>query len=161
MSTNPSCEKCDHPAYQHINSVCTFLVKNQYGNQAMCACRVPRGAILKSEILRLERELSIINDDVCQTLGKALGYPWYMDDQKNFPGADESSGVSVGDHVAGSIAREAATKIAMLETQLQVKEVLYQDAFEQKRKLEAHWFGHAQPPVDGCTYCEIETDLRR
>lgn len=48
------------------------------------------------------------NDEICQILGKALGYPWYKDDQKNFPGCSELDGVCPGDHVAVSLAIEAA-----------------------------------------------------
>ena len=51
------------------------------------------------------------NEDVCQTLGKALGYPWFKDDPKNFPDASEADGVCVGDHVGASLAAEAARKI--------------------------------------------------
>ena len=51
------------------------------------------------------------NNEICQILGKALGYPWYKDDQKNFPGAAEEDGVCVGDHVAASIAMEAAERL--------------------------------------------------
>lgn len=54
------------------------------------------------------------NQEVCQTLGKALGYPWLKDDQANSPDADESHGVCVGDHVAESIAEEAAKRIYQL-----------------------------------------------
>lgn len=50
--------------------------------------------------------------EIEQTLGKALGYPWYKDDQKNFPGATEADGVCVGDHVPESLALEAAERIA-------------------------------------------------
>lgn len=54
------------------------------------------------------------NEEICQTLGQALGYPWFKDDPKNFPGSDESHGVCVGDHVAETIASEAAETIAEL-----------------------------------------------
>lgn len=47
-----------------------------------------------------------------QTLGKALGNPWYKDDQKNFPGATEADGVCVGDSTAESLAEEAANKLS-------------------------------------------------
>ena len=64
-----------------------------------------------------ERELlgycSKMNDDVSQTLGKALGYPWFKDSPE-FPNATEADGVCVGDHVAESIAVEAANKIKEL-----------------------------------------------
>jgi len=55
------------------------------------------------------------NDEICQVLGKALGYPWYKDDPKNFPGATEENGVCVGEHVAVTIAMEAAATIAKLK----------------------------------------------
>ena len=51
------------------------------------------------------------NDSICQTLGKALGFPWHKDDQVNFPGATEANGVCVGDHVAESLAEMAADHI--------------------------------------------------
>ena len=53
-----------------------------------------------------------MNDDVCQALGKVLGYPWYKDDPGNFPDATEADGVCVGEHVAESIAAEAASRLA-------------------------------------------------
>jgi len=51
------------------------------------------------------------NEEICQTLGQALGYPWYKNDQKNFPGSTDMHGVCVGEHVAESIASEAANRI--------------------------------------------------
>jgi hypothetical protein len=49
--------------------------------------------------------------EIEQILGKALGYPWFKDDQKNFPGATEEHGVCVGEHVAVTLAMEAAERI--------------------------------------------------
>jgi hypothetical protein len=43
-----------------------------------------------------------------QFAGKALGYPWFKDDQKNFPGATEEDGVCVGEHIADTIVEELA-----------------------------------------------------
>jgi len=43
-----------------------------------------------------------------QICGQALGYPWFKDDQKNFPGATEKDGVCVGEHVGITIAQELA-----------------------------------------------------
>ncbi len=54
------------------------------------------------------------NDEICQTLAQALGYPWFKDDQKNFPGATEAQGVCYGDHVAETLAMEAARRIKEL-----------------------------------------------
>lgn len=44
--------------------------------------------------------------EITQLCGKALGYPWFKDDQKNFPGATERDGVCVGEHVAVTIVME-------------------------------------------------------
>jgi hypothetical protein len=62
---------------------------------------------------------SIENDEICQILGSALGYPRYCDDQKNFPGATEESGVCVGDHVAVTLAMEAARAINRMSLKLE------------------------------------------
>lgn len=69
----------------------------------------------RAEIERLKTACSHLNEDVCQTLGKALGYPWLKDDPKNFPDATEVHGVCVGEHVAESIAMEAANRIKAAE----------------------------------------------
>mgnify|MGYP001582435770 CR=1 FL=1 len=53
--------------------------------------------------------------EVEQILGKALHYPWYKDDQKNFLGATERDGVCTADHTIETLAEEAAQKIAALE----------------------------------------------
>lgn len=66
----------------------------------------------RAEVARLRAALTAENDDICQTLGKVLGYPWFKDDQENFPGATEEAGVCVGDHVAASIAAEAARRFS-------------------------------------------------
>lgn len=67
-----------------------------------------------AELARLKAAMSKSNDEICQSLGKALGYPWFKDDQRNFPGETEGNGVCVGDHVAESIADEAASRISAL-----------------------------------------------
>jgi hypothetical protein len=58
------------------------------------------------------------SQEIEQILGKALGYPWYKDDPKNFPNATEADGVAVGDHTAWSLAIEAADKIKELQNEL-------------------------------------------
>src|ERR1700686_5062311 len=52
-----------------------------------------------------------LSNEVEQVLGKALGYPKYSDDQKNFPGTTEKDGVCVGEHVPESLLDEAAKQI--------------------------------------------------
>jgi hypothetical protein len=51
-------------------------------------------------------------NEVEQVLGKALGYPKYSDDQKNFPGTTEADGVCVGDSVPESLVAQAAGHVA-------------------------------------------------
>lgn len=70
----------------------------------------------KEENFRLQNAYSKLNDEISQILGKALGYPWFVDDKKNFPDATEEHGVCVGEHVAESLASEAAGKIRELES---------------------------------------------
>lgn len=86
----------------------------------------PKPGTIIEHARQLERELNAANariaritdgfrreqNDIEQTCGKALGYPRFCDDQKNFPGSTEADGVIIGDHVAESIAAELANKYA-------------------------------------------------
>jgi len=74
---------------------------------------------LSEKIIRLREGLLGQNQNIEQTCGKVLGYPWFKDDQKNFPGATEKDGVCVGDHVAETIAAELARKYT--EAQKRIK----------------------------------------
>lgn len=69
---------------------------------------------LRAEVEKLKAAYSITQHDIQQTLGRALNYPWFKDDLTNFPNATEADGVCVGDHVAESLADEAAAKIIEL-----------------------------------------------
>lgn len=60
------------------------------------------------------------NDEICQTLGKVLGFPWYKNDLDLFPCATEVDGVCVGDHVAETLASNAADRIRHLDSRLQI-----------------------------------------
>jgi hypothetical protein len=54
--------------------------------------------------------------DRCQQIaGKALEYPWYKDDQKNFPGSTEVDGVCIGEHVEETIVQELADAYTKLK----------------------------------------------
>lgn len=64
-----------------------------------------------AETAEVKRLATLTFHEVEQTLGKALGYPWFKDDQKNFPGATEKDGVCVGEHVPETIAAEAARRL--------------------------------------------------
>ena len=63
-------------------------------------------------------------DEVRQILGKALGYPWFKDDQKNFPGSTEGDGVCVGEHVPATLAEEAVEEIVRLRECVRVADQL-------------------------------------
>ena len=58
----------------------------------------------------LRKEIFEQNQEIEQTCGNVLGYPWFKDDQKNFLGATEKDGVCVGDHVAETIVSELASR---------------------------------------------------
>lgn len=62
----------------------------------------------RERIAFLERAIAQQNQEIEQICGKALGYPWFKDDQKNFPGATEADGVCAGEHVAETIVAELA-----------------------------------------------------
>lgn len=62
----------------------------------------------RERVAFLEHAFAKQNQEIEQTCGKALGYPWFKDDQKNFPGATEADGVCVGEHVAETIVAELA-----------------------------------------------------
>lgn len=70
-----------------------------------------------AELERLRDAFTARDAGIQQTLGKALGYPWFKDDQKNFPGSTQEHGVCVGDHVAESLADEAAEMIGRLRAE--------------------------------------------
>ncbi len=53
--------------------------------------------------------------EIEQILGKALGYPWFKNDPKNFPNATEADGVCVGVETSWSLAMIAADKIKELQ----------------------------------------------
>ena len=72
----------------------------------------------REEYNRMRRLIAKQNEDIEQTCGKALGYPWFKDDQKNFPGSTEEHGVCVGEHVAETIADELADAYAKAQAEI-------------------------------------------
>ena len=66
----------------------------------------------------LDKALALTNElaQVDQILGKALHYPYYADDQKNFPNATrEREGVCTGESTPIDLALQAARRINRLE----------------------------------------------
>jgi hypothetical protein len=88
---------------------------------------------LEAELAKAKETAQRVFHEVEQTLGKALGYPWYKDDPKNFPDATDADGVCVGAHVPESIALEAANRIAELANELKRQR---HDAELQERRIE-------------------------
>lgn len=69
---------------------------------------------LLAEVRRLRSALFGQQNEIQQTLGKALGYPWFKDDQVNFPDTTDADGVCIFDHVVETLASEAADTIREL-----------------------------------------------
>jgi hypothetical protein len=87
----------------------------------------------QAEIDRLRNACAQQNEEVCQVLGKALGYPWFKD---HFPDASEADGVCVSDHVAESLADEAAARIKSLEARALAAEAEVSRLTDLNRELE-------------------------
>lgn len=70
--------------------------------------------------------------EVEQALGQSLGYPWYRDDQKNFPNTTDDDGVCVGEHTPSTIAMEAGRTITELKQKVKTLEetMIHPDAMD-------------------------------
>lgn len=66
---------------------------------------------VEDENRRVRRAHAELDWVVGQILGAALGYPWFKDDQANFPGATTADGVNVGNKTARDLAAEAAERL--------------------------------------------------
>ena len=87
---------------------------------------------------RLRKAAVDQNQEIEQTLGAALGYPRYCDNLESFPDATEDDGVCVGDHVAETLAEEAAARIVTLQSGKGVAfpdyEFLYRELADTQRR---------------------------
>ena len=70
------------------------------------------------------------SQEIEQILGKALGYPWYKDDPKNFPNATEADGVCVAPNTAASLAMHAADNMKMMG----IRELYKQRIIDEQRE---------------------------
>ena len=87
-----------------------------------------------------------MNKEVCDILGRVLGYPWYKDDKENFPDATEADGICVGGNVAESLAEEAAIELTKAKVEIKRLYCLAKDILE-KRPLDYNswmWYERAQ-----------------
>lgn len=74
-----------------------------------CGASAPAGTETAAELKRQRDGYRLHLMECEQIAGKALGYPWYKDDQKNFPGATKEDGVCIGEHVGDTIVKELAS----------------------------------------------------
>ena len=107
--------ECDHP---HPDALAMEALDAEIERlkQALHDARIENSG-QAAELERLRDAFTARDTGIQQTLGKALGYPWFKDDQKNFPGSTQEHGVCVGDHVAESLADEAAETIGRLRAE--------------------------------------------
>lgn len=72
------------------------------------------------EVARLRNACAKQNHEIEQTIARALGYPRYADDPKNWPdaAAENSPDVCAGDHVAETLAAEIAEKYAATQAEI-------------------------------------------
>lgn len=82
---------------------------------------------LKAAVEWLQRDVEAMRDrwirsdgEACQILAQVIGgFPWYKDDQKNFPGATEKDGVCYAEHTIHTLATKVAERTAVLERELE------------------------------------------
>lgn len=79
---------------------------------------------LQDELERLRRAVAQQENEIQQVLGKALGFPYYADDQKTFPGSTRQDGVFTGIHVAATLADLAAQRLNELQQKMREPPVL-------------------------------------
>lgn len=98
---------------------------------------------LLTDYLEIIDGLKEESEEIEQILGKALGYPWYQDDPKNFPTATENDGVCVGIETAWSLANIAADKLKELENVKHLKALLFEamDYIRAEKLLRDAWEG--------------------
>jgi hypothetical protein len=88
-----------------------------------------------------------------QIAGQALGYPWFKDDQVNFPGSTEEAGVCIGDHVGDTIVEELAEAYAKrgeLINRPEVDDFVKGAVLEAAHQVERHGVEHdaGKAPLD-------------
>lgn len=97
---------------------------------------------LTAEVERLTRHKDglIKHLTFCEQIaGKALGYPWFKDDQKNFPGTTEVDGVCVGEHFGETIVEELANSHAALTRRIAVLEEAVKNIAIEAEREKGNW----------------------
>ena len=106
-----SCPECGKRARHLREPRLNNSTADDYLRCRACGFTEPLVDSLRRELKQTKNVATKSFHEVEQTLGKALGYPWFKDDQKNFPGATKRDGVCVGEHVPETIAQEAAKRL--------------------------------------------------
>lgn len=98
----------------HINS------RARSCQSMFCANTTLRARVkeLEEDCKQLQGVAQKSDEEICQTLGKTLGYPWFKDDPKNFPECTEADGVCVGDHCGATLALEMRDRMSELEAKV-------------------------------------------
>ena len=104
MVETPRTDAAEKHAYQFKDD-CTPVCESKFVRQLERELNAAN-----QRIKRLRDGIAKQNQTIEQACGKVLGYPWFKDDQKNFPGSTEKDGVCVGDHVAETIVCELVGK---------------------------------------------------
>lgn len=120
-----------------------------------CYVKVNTVVLLEAKLTlqTMAKSASTVNDSICQTLGRALGYPRYADDQRTFPGATDKDGVCVGEHVAETLADEAAGKLKDQQETIDRLHTVCGDAHAALTKAHV-------PTTDGERVLEIDERVR-
>lgn len=120
MNAPEKCPKCeadlaykDHPIVGLHKMACGTVIGSN-GHDESPQCVLNQRDALAAELKDLRRIIAESAVEIEQRCGQALGYPWYKDDQKNFPGATEKDGVCIGEHVTETIVHELANRYTAL-----------------------------------------------
>jgi len=97
-----------------------------------------------------------------QVAGKALGYPYYKDDLKNFPDCNEEDGVCTGEHTPVTIVMELAEKYKALQSREKaMREALEWQPIETAPKDGSEVLGVYKPESYSADYSIIRWNERR
>ena len=84
-------------------------------------------------------------EECVQILAQMLDFPWFIDDQENFPGATEKDGVCVGPYISIDLAEMLAQRYAQA---LRVIEQYTGLDPEDARALVYGWVNNDDPPLE-------------
>ena len=134
---------------KHIEAVYKAVPFSRYGYEERVRRAIANAASDHGYDVARQRALKDFAE-IEQTLGQALGYPWFKDDQENWPGSTEEHGVCVGEHVPMTLAMEAADRLKANGARPVPTEARYKplvEALEADHELDNHIIEHDPCPV--------------